>query len=173
VDVKVIKVAGQTAVQYTALDDCPRMRVLRLYRRRHQRSSLLLLSALCRSVPFPIRRLQTDRRTEFSLAFALSVHERGIRHGDIHPRCPEQNGKVERSHPIDDEAVPEPAGLLGLRHRGARVRGWERVYNEHRFSTALVGRTPREKLAAVLAATQERREQPRTDVPITSSRVRS
>jgi transposase InsO family protein len=32
------------------------------------------------------------------------------------------------------------------------IRQWERVYNEVRFSVALKGRTPAEKLAAVLAA---------------------
>jgi len=34
----------------------------------------------------------------------------------------------------------------------AALGGWERVYNEVRFSMALGGRTPAEKLAAVLAA---------------------
>jgi transposase InsO family protein len=32
------------------------------------------------------------------------------------------------------------------------LRDWERVYNEVRFSMALNGRTPAEKLATVLAA---------------------
>ena len=32
------------------------------------------------------------------------------------------------------------------------LRAWERVYNEDRFSMALHGRTPAEKLAAVLKA---------------------
>lgn len=32
------------------------------------------------------------------------------------------------------------------------LRQWERVYNELRFSMALKGQTPAEKLAAVLAA---------------------
>jgi hypothetical protein len=43
----------------------------------------------------------------------------------------------------------------GLNRRGrleAALGGWERVYNEVRFSMALDGRTPAEKLAAVLAA---------------------
>jgi hypothetical protein len=34
----------------------------------------------------------------------------------------------------------------------AQLGDWERVYNEHRFSMALNGRTPAEKLAAVLKA---------------------
>ena len=39
VDVKVVKVAGAKAYQYTAIDDCTRLRVLRLYRRLHVLSS--------------------------------------------------------------------------------------------------------------------------------------
>jgi hypothetical protein len=35
VDVKFVKIAGHWAFQYTALDDCTRFRVLRLYRRLH------------------------------------------------------------------------------------------------------------------------------------------
>jgi len=45
VDVKVVKIAGQKAFQYTALDDCTRLRVLRLYRRQNQVSSLECFAA--------------------------------------------------------------------------------------------------------------------------------
>jgi hypothetical protein len=36
---KVVKIGGRKAFQYTALDDCARFRVLRLYRRQNQWSS--------------------------------------------------------------------------------------------------------------------------------------
>lgn len=51
----------------------------------------------------PIRKIQTDHGAEFAFAFVLAVERRGIRHRYIRPRCPEQNGKVERSHQIDHE----------------------------------------------------------------------
>jgi transposase-like protein len=60
VDVKFVKIAGRWAFQYTALDDCTRFRVLRLYRRLHQSSSLTFLTELCRAFPFRIRKLQCD-----------------------------------------------------------------------------------------------------------------
>ena len=60
VDVKFVKIAGHWAFQYTALDDCTRFRVLRLYRRLHQSSSLAFLGELCRAFPFRIRKLQCD-----------------------------------------------------------------------------------------------------------------
>ena len=57
VDVKFVKMAGQWAFQFTALDDCTRVRVLRLYRRLYHGASLAFLSELRRAFPFPIRRL--------------------------------------------------------------------------------------------------------------------
>src|SRR2546425_8289855 len=77
VDVKVIKINGKKTYQYTALDDCTRFRVLRLYRELNQRSSLDFLWELRRALPFPVRRLQCDNGTEFPLAFSLSVQEAG------------------------------------------------------------------------------------------------
>src|SRR5262249_16878852 len=51
IDVKFVKIAGRWAFQYTALDDCTRFRVLRLYRRLHQSSSLAFLAELCLAFP--------------------------------------------------------------------------------------------------------------------------
>jgi integrase-like protein len=78
VDVKVVKVSGRKAFQYTAIDDCTRFRVLRLYREQNQRSSIDFLAELRRALPFPIRRLQCDNGSEFPLAFALTVEAAGI-----------------------------------------------------------------------------------------------
>src|SRR5499427_2649671 len=50
VDVKYVQIAGRWAFQYTALDDCTRFRILRLYRRLHHRSSLAFLAELQRSL---------------------------------------------------------------------------------------------------------------------------
>ena len=70
--------------------------------------------------------MQCDHGQEFSF-FVLGVEAAGIRHRYIRPRRPQQNAKVERSHRIDQEEF------------------WGR----HRFSLALHGRTPAEKLAAL------------------------
>jgi transposase InsO family protein len=152
VDVKFVKIAGRWAFQYTALDDCTRFRVLRLYRRLHQSSSLAFLAEICRAFPFRIRKLQCDNGQEFSFAFALAVQDQGIRHRYIKPRRPQQNGKVERSHRIDQEEFwgrrrfdDFDAAVVGL-------RAWERHYNHERFLLALQGRTPAEKLAALIPA---------------------
>ena len=60
VDVKVVKVQREKVFQYTALDDCTRLRVLRLYPRQNQHSSLHFLGEIRRALPFPIKKLQCD-----------------------------------------------------------------------------------------------------------------
>ena len=152
VDVKVVKLAGTTAYQYTALDDCTRLQVLRLYRRQNQVSSLEFFAEVRKAFPFPIRQLQNDNGSEFPLAFSLSVQEAGIRHRYIRPRRPQQNGKVERSHRIDNEEFWDHHEFVSFEEAAQGVRDWEQVYNYLRFSMALHGRTPAEKLAAVLRA---------------------
>ena len=152
VDVKFVKIAGRWAFQYTALDDCTRYRVLRLYRRLHQGSSLAFLSELRRAFPFRIRKLQCDNGREFPLEFVLAVEAAGIRHRYIRPRRPQQNGKVERSHRIDQEEFWARRRFGDFDEATTALRGWERHYNHERFSLALAGRTPAEKLAALLPA---------------------
>jgi hypothetical protein len=47
--------------QDTAIDDCTRIRVLALYKRRSAANSLLFLEKVIEEFPFPIQRIQTDR----------------------------------------------------------------------------------------------------------------
>jgi transposase-like protein len=60
VDVKVVKLARERVFQYTAIDDCTRYRVLRLYPRQNQYASLHFLEELRRHLPFAVRKLQCD-----------------------------------------------------------------------------------------------------------------
>jgi transposase InsO family protein len=152
VDVKFVKIAGRWAFQYTALDDCTRFRVLRLYRRLHQSSSLAFLTELCRAFPFRIRKLQCDNGHEFPFVFALAVQALGIRHRYIKPRRPQQNGKVERSHRIDQEEFWGRERFADFEAAAVGLQAWETRYNHERFSLALQGRTPAEKLATLLPA---------------------
>jgi transposase InsO family protein len=150
VDVKVIKLQREKVFQYTALDDCTRLRVLRLYPRLNQHSSLQFLTELRRALPFPIKKLQCDNGAEFPLAFKLAVEANGIKHRYIKPRRPQQNGKVERSHRIDAEEFWSRHDFETAAMAEPQLVEWERRYNHERFSMALRGRTPFEKLGDVM-----------------------
>ena len=152
VDVKFVRVNRQRYFQYTALDDCTRFRVLRLYRYLNHRTSVAFFRELREAMPFPIRKLQCDNGTEFPLEFALTVQAAGIRHRYITPRRPEQNGKVERSHRIDDEEFWQRESFASFDDATVGLQAWERRYNHERFSMALRGHTPIEILAAKLSA---------------------
>ena len=89
--------------------------------------------------------------SEFPLAFKLAVEAAGIRHRYIKPRRPQQNGKVERSHRIDDEEFWSRQTFERRDDAEGPLTQWEHRYNQDRFSLALHGLTPAEKLKAKLA----------------------
>src|SRR5262249_42791087 len=134
------------------LDDCTRMRALRLYARQNHHASLDFLRELTHAFPFPIRKIQCDNGTEFPLAFQLAVEAAGMRARYIQPRRPQQNGEGERSHRIDSEEFWGRHEFSDRLAAEPQLRDWERRYNHERFSLALAGRTPAEKLAASVVA---------------------
>jgi transposase InsO family protein len=75
--------------QYTAVDDCTRVRVLAVYSHRNAANSLRFLDLILEEFPFPIQRIQTDRGREF---FAYSFQEKlmdyGIKFRPIKPGSP-------------------------------------------------------------------------------------
>jgi transposase InsO family protein len=152
VDVTAIRLKRERVFQYTAIDDCTRFRVLRLYPRLNQHSSTHFFGEVRRALPFPIRRVQTDHGTEFPLAFRLTVEAAGCGYRYIRPRRPQQNGKVERSHRIDDEDFWQHHDFARLADAESALHAWEHTYNYQRFSMALGGLTPAEKLHAKLAS---------------------
>ena len=135
--------------QFTAIDDCTRLRVLRIYDRLNQKTAIQFLDYVLAKLPFRVERIQTDNGAEFQSAFHYHVLDRGIGHVYIRPATPRLNGKVERSHRIDaeefywmlDGVVIDDAGVFN-----ERLREWEDFYNFNRPHGALGGQTPYERL---------------------------
>ena len=75
-----------------------------------------------------------------------------IRHVYIRPRTPHLNGKVERSHRVDDQEfyqLLDKDGITDDIHLfNEKLREWEDYYNYHRPHGALDGQTPYERLLA-------------------------
>jgi putative transposase len=94
--------------QYTAIDDCTRIRVLAIYSRRSAANSLLFLERAIEEFPFPIQAIQTDRGREFfAYLFQEKLMEYAIKFRPVKPASPHLNGKVERSQRTD---LDEPFG---------------------------------------------------------------
>jgi len=149
VDVKVGKIAGTKAYQYTACDDCTRLRVLRLYRRLNTLTSLEFLSEIvqafpsrsgsCRLTGAPSSRSRSCWPSS-GAAFATATSSRGDRARTV------KSNAVTGSMPKSSGAV-RPRDVRG---RGRRVAGLGRRVQRTALSIALKGFTPAEKLAAVL-----------------------
>lgn len=88
--------------QFTAIDDCTRLRVLRIYDRLNQKTAIQVADFLDK-FPFQVEVIQTDNGSEFRTAFHWHLADRGIRHVCIKPSTPRLNGKVERSHRMDGQ----------------------------------------------------------------------
>jgi transposase InsO family protein len=137
-------------IQYTAVDDCTRVRVLAVYKRRTAANSLLFLERVIEEMPFPIQRIQTDRGREFfAYAFQEKVIEYGIKFRPIRPASPHLNGKVERSQRTDLEEF-YPTVNVKSADLPAQLEAWQDFYNQYRAHGSLGGRTPWETWHALM-----------------------
>ena len=117
-DVKFLeRIAGsrKRLYQFTAIDDCTRIRVLKIYDACNQSTAIR-----------------------------------------FKPRTPHLNGKVERSHRVDEQEfyqLLDKDGIADDIHLfNEKLREWEDYYNYHRPHGALDGQTPYERLMAKSAA---------------------
>jgi transposase InsO family protein len=138
--------------QFTAIDDCTRIRVLKVYDKCNQRTAVQFIDDVLRRLPFRVLVVQTDNGAEFQSQFHWHLETRDIRHVYIRPRTPHLNGKVERSHRVDDEEfyqLLDQGGISDDIHLfNEKLREWEDYYNYHRPHGALDGQTPYERLLA-------------------------
>jgi transposase len=106
--------------QFTAIDDCTRIRVLRIYDRLDQKRAIQFVDYVLEKLPFKVEVIQTDNGAEFGSQFHYHVLDAGIGHVYIKPRTPRLNGKVERSHRIDAEELPDARGSGDRQHRAVQ-----------------------------------------------------
>lgn len=136
--------------QFTAIDDCTRIRVLKVFDRCNQRAAIQFLNEVRQRLPFRIHVLQTDNGAEFQSKFHWHAESIDIKHVYIRPRTPHLNGKVERSHRVDDQEfyqLIDQGGISDDIHLfNEKLREWEDYYNYHRPHGALNGQTPYERL---------------------------
>ena len=152
VDVKFIEPLPGTRkkhYQYTAIDDCTRIRVLRLYPHNDQKTAIQFLDYVLEKLPFRVEVIQTDNGAEFQGAFHWHLLDRGVGHVYIKPATPRLNGKVERSHRIDAEEfyrLLEGQVIDDTCLFTQKLQEWEDYYNYDRPHGGLGGQTPYERL---------------------------
>jgi len=136
--------------QFTAIDDCTRIRVLKVHDACNQRTAIVFIDEVLRRLPFRVHVVQTDNGAEFQSQFHWHLETLDIRHVYIRPRTPRLNGKVERSHRVDDQEFYQLLDRDGISDDihlfNDKLREWEDYYNYHRPHGALGGQTPYERL---------------------------
>lgn len=143
-----IKDTRKRYYQFTAIDDCTRLRVMKIFERNNQLSAIQFVDYVLSRLPFKTIVIQTDNGSEFQEQFHWHILDKGINHVYIKPRRPRLNGKVERSHRIDEEefyrmmkgVIIDDAKLFN-----EKLKEWEDFYNYQRPHAALNGQTPYER----------------------------
>lgn len=168
---------GEKLVQFTAIDECSRVRFLSgaLFKSAAEAVKFLRQAIeFYASLGVTIRRVQTDHGTEFTLPenaltqasyargdteealFTSECQRFGIQHRLIKVRTPELNGKVERSHRTDEERFYSRfrfASADALDHALKHV--WMPEYNELRPHSSLGGMAPMDFLKVRLREINE------------------
>jgi transposase InsO family protein len=73
VDVKFLDnlgLSGKKYYQFTAIDDCTRFRILRIYDHNNVKNASDFIDQVKQALPFAIKQIQTDNGSEFSEAFS-------------------------------------------------------------------------------------------------------
>ena len=154
VDVKFVnRVPGSKKkfYQYTAIDDCTRIRVLKIYDSHNQATAIKFIDEVLKRLPFRVYSIQTDNGAEFQSKFRWHLENLDINHIYIKPRTPRLNGKVERSHKIDNQEFYQllpsnDESLSDMSIYNQKLREWEDYYNFQRPHGSLDGQTPYERL---------------------------
>lgn len=133
-------------IQFTAIDDCTRWRVLGVYARRSASNTARFLEErVLEEMPFPVQRVQTDRGTEFfGQAFQDALRRNAVKFRPVKPRSPHLNGKVERSQQTDLREF-WPTVDLADPDVPLRIEQWQFFYNHFRPHSSLSGTTPSQR----------------------------
>lgn len=175
IDTKIVDKEGEPReklIQFTAIDECSRVRYLEGSLTKGARAATAFLRravAFYESLGVKVLRAQTDHGTEFTLPeneatlasyargdtdealFPSECERLGITHRLIRVRTPQLNGKVERSHRTDGERFYSRFKFTNdsaLHHALQHV--WMPEYNELRPHSSLGGMVPMDFLKARL-----------------------
>ena len=132
--------------QFTAIDDCTRIRALRVYDRCNQPRRSDSSTRSWRGCPSRSRRSRRTKEPSSSQGSTTTCSTGAIGHVYIRPATPRLNGKVERSHRIDADDFYRLLEGVVMDDNGLfkdRLREWENFFNFDRPHGGLGGQTPR------------------------------
>ena len=106
--------------QFTAIDDCTRIRVLRIYERNTQNSAIQFIDYVLAKLPFAVEVVQTDNGSEFQGSFPLApARPRDRPH--LHQAQDSTAQRESRTLPPDRRHTP-PAASIKMSSTSGRGR---------------------------------------------------
>lgn len=159
IDVKyAFKLNNRWTYQFTAIDDYSRWRFVKTYQEQSTRKAMEFVRDLINHAPFKIKAIKTDNGAIFTNryfgyyrsnrefprlhAFDKTCLEYGITHYLIDKGKPAQNGKVERSHRIDNEEFYQRHKFKNINELIRKQKSYLGWYNDEREHLSLKGLTP-------------------------------
>ena len=163
VDVKYLpyKIKGEKGYVYVAIDECTRWRHCKVYPAINGDLTVEFMRDVLENAPFPVFCVQTDNGQEFTNRFLKTekthpldqwCEANGIEHKCIPPGVKELNGKVERSHRIDEQYFYWRSPRESFEGLNLAIKEWLKYYNEERPHGGLGYMTPKEKIEERLIA---------------------
>lgn len=98
IDTKYLYILGDKYYLFSAIDCKSRFGYVYAYANISSRSAQDFVKRVREYFPFPINAINTDNGSEYLLNFHKEIEGWGIPHYFTNPRCPKQNGRVERFH---------------------------------------------------------------------------
>ena len=150
---------GKHLYQWTAIDECTRVRFIYGFEEHTPENSVRFLKMLQKVFPFPIRTIQTDNGTEFTYKyisetekcpFDKALEAAGILHKLIPPRTPWHNGKVERSHRNDQRYFYDWEKFADVKELNDKLK-MHLAWSNQKPMRILDGKSPLELLQEKLA----------------------
>jgi transposase len=155
-----IKADGKHLYQWTAIDECTRIRFIYAFEEHTPENSVKFLNMVKQVFSFKITTVQTDNGTEFTYKFISetkvcpfdkALEQAGIKHKLIPPRTPWHNGKVERSHRNDQRYFYNHEKFESLEELNQKL-SQHLKWSNSRPMRILGGISPSHKLNSLLVA---------------------
>ena len=151
---------GKHLYQWTAIDECTRIRFVYGFEEHTPENSVKFLHMLVKAFPFKIQTIQTDNGTEFTYKYISETEEcpfdkalrvLGIAHKLIPPRTPWHNGKVERSHRNDQRYFYDWEKFRSVEELNRKL-AQHMIWSNNKPMRTLRDKSPSELLREKLAA---------------------
>lgn len=145
-DVKhVMLPGGKRHYQFTSIDVLTKQRIMELYPSESSRNGKDFLYRSIKEFAFEIKAVQTDNGSAFLKEFDAACKELALPHYFIYPRSPKQNSYVEISHGADEREFYQQGNVcIDFSLMRAKLKAWQRTWNEVRPHQALNYLTPKQ-----------------------------